>query len=400
MISERGLALKPSPTLAMANRARELAAAGKPVISLTVGEPDWPTLPVAQQAGIQAIQEGFTKYTPAHGTLELRKALIPWIQEETGQLYKDSEIVVGSGAKFVIAAALQVLVNPGDEVLIPSPFWVSYPVMAELAGGVSKIINCGAEKNFKLTAQALEAAISPKSKILILCSPSNPTGIAYSEKELKELEVVLEKHPRLLVISDDIYNRLMLDGTAIAPHLLKVAPALRDRTLCVNGASKAFSMTGWRIGWAAGPQAVMKVMADYLSQTTSNPCSISQRATLAAIEKGRSQLDQAVTDLKSRYQSGLQALASVPGLKVATPDGAFYFWVDIAAWVGKTHKGSGKKLTNSKDVAEALLDSAHLATVPGVEFGAEGYLRLSFATSAKTFTEAAARLKSFAQQLG
>lgn len=399
MISQRGLALKPSPTLAMANRARELTAQGKPVISLTVGEPDWPTLAVAQEAGVQAIQAGKTKYTPAHGIPELRKALIPWIQEETGQAYSDAEIVVGTGAKFVIAAALQILVDPGQEVIIPTPYWVSYPVMVELAGGIPKIVECGAKENFKLTASALEKAIGPKTKLLILCSPSNPTGIAYSESELKELAAVLMKHPQVMVISDDIYNRLMLNGKPLAPHLLKVEPTLKDRTLCVNGASKAFSMTGWRIGWAAGPLKVTKVMADYLSQTTSNPVSISQWATLAAIAQGKTELNEKVVELGRRFELGLGALAKVPGLKVIKPDGAFYFWVDVSSWFGKTHKETGRKLAGSKDVAELLLDHSFLATVPGVEFGAEGFLRLSFATTEKNFAEACSRMTTLASSL-
>lgn len=399
MISQRGQALKPSPTLAMANRARELQAKGNPVISLTVGEPDWPTLQVAQEGGIAAIRAGKTKYTPAHGTPELRKALIPWIQEETGQTYSENEIVVGSGAKFVIAAALQMLIDPGQEVIIPTPYWVSYPVMAELAGGVPKIVECGASEKFKLTAAALEKAITSKTKMLILCGPSNPTGIAYSKEELKSLSNVLLKHPQVLVISDDIYNRLMLDGSGLAPHLLQVEPTLRNRTLCVNGASKAFSMTGWRIGWAAGPVNIMKVMADYLSQTTSNPCSISQAATLAAIEQGRPELKEKVQELARRCEIGLGALSKVPGLKVTKPDGAFYFWVDVTNWFGKTHSPTGRKLQNSKEVAELLLDHSFLATVPGVEFGSEGFLRLSFATSEKNFAEACQRLKDLGSSL-
>lgn len=398
MISNRAKLLKPSPTLAMANRARELQASGKDVISLTVGEPDWPTLPSAAKAGIQAIESGFTKYTAASGAPELRKALRPWIQEETGIDYPEAQIAVGSGAKFVIAAALQMLVDPGDEVLIPSPYWVSYPVMAELAGGVPRTIECGEADGFKLTPERLRNSVTPKSKVLILCSPSNPTGIAYSEAELKALAAVLKEFPSLVIISDDIYNRLMLDGTTIAPHLLKVAPELQDRTLVVNGASKAFSMTGWRIGWVAGPLAVLKPLADFFSQTTSNPTSISQKAALAAILNGRGEIASSVVELRKRYESGAKALAGVPGLKVVPAQGAFYFWVDVRGWFGKT-TATGKTLKGSKDVAEALLDESLLATVPGAEFGTEGFLRLSFAIEEKRMTEAASRMKAFAVSL-
>jgi aspartate aminotransferase len=398
MISNRAQLLKPSPTLAMANRARELQASGKDVISLTVGEPDWPTLPSASKAGIQAIEAGYTKYTAASGSPELRKALRPWILEETGIDYSEAEIAVGSGAKFVIAAILQMTVDPGDEVLIPSPYWVSYPVMAELAGGVARIIECGEADNFKLTPELLRRAVTPKSKVLILCAPSNPTGISYSESELKALAKVLKEFPNLLVISDDIYNRLMLDGTLIAPHLLKVAPELRDRTLVVNGASKAFSMTGWRIGWVAGPLNILKPLADYFSQTTSNPASISQKATLAALLHGKGEIAAAVVELRKRHVSGQRALETVPGLKIVPSQGAFYFWVDVRAWFGKTD-ANGQRLGGSKDIAEALLDQALLATIPGAEFGAEGYLRLSFAIAEPRMTEAASRMKKFAESL-
>lgn len=400
MISQRARLLKPSPTLAMANRAREMAAKGVDVISLTVGEPDWPTLPVAAQAGIKAIQDGKTKYTAAHGIPELRKALRPWIQEETGIEYSDAEIVVGSGGKFVIAALLQMACDPGDEVLIPSPYWVSYPVMAELAGAIPKIVTCGPETHFRLTASALEKAITAKTKCLVLCSPSNPTGLAYSAAELKELAAVLRKHPQVLIISDDIYNRLMFGGQDLAPHILKVDPSLRDRTVVVNGASKAFAMTGWRIAWAAGPATLMKPTADYFSQTTSNPCSISQYATLAAIEKGRPELQKCVEQLRERMKINLPILRKVPQVEVLEPNGAFYFWVNISNWLGKKHGPSDKLVQNSKDVADLLLDHAHVATVPGLEFGCDGFLRLSFAISAERFQQAAERMAKFALTLG
>ncbi|PWU20147.1 MAG: pyridoxal phosphate-dependent aminotransferase [Bdellovibrio sp.] len=399
VLSNRARSLKPSPTLAMANRARELAAQGLDVISLTVGEPDWPTLPSASQAGIRAIQDGQTKYTAAHGIPELRKALRPWIFEETGVEYSESEIVVGSGAKFVIAALLQMVVDPGDEVLIPSPYWVSYPVMAELAGGIPRVIECTEATNFLLTPQDLEAAITPRTKALILCSPSNPTGLAYSHEQLQGLARIVKKYPQLIVISDDIYNRLTFSGNPIAPHILKADPSLKDRVVVVNGASKAFSMTGWRLGWAAGPAGLMKFVADYFSQTTSNPCSISQYAALGALQKGKAELDKSLELLRERCKKGLAALKDVPQLKVANPHGAFYFWVDVKAWIGKTHEPSGRKISGSKDVAELLLDSCHLATVPGNEFGTEGYLRLSFAIQDERFAEAVGRLKKFATSL-
>ena len=283
MISERGKALKPSPTMAMANRARELQQKGVEVISLTIGEPDWGTYPAIQEAGINAIKQGKTKYTPAHGIPELRQALLAQMNQQLKSNYELPEIVVGNGAKFVIYSALQMLVNPGEEVLIPSPYWVSYPTMVELASGVPKIIECTEKTNFKLTSEQLEKAITPKTKLLILCSPSNPTGIQYSKEELAALAKVIEQK-KLFVISDDIYNRLVFDGSEISPHLLHVAPQLRDQILSVNGASKTYSMTGWRVGWAVGPKKLMTLMADFFSQTTSNLSTISQWATIEGIK--------------------------------------------------------------------------------------------------------------------
>lgn len=392
-LSERALSLKPSPTLAMAAKARELQAQGHDVVSLTVGEPDWATFPAACEAGIQAIQQNFTKYTAVAGIPELRTAIAEEVSRQTKLNYKAAQVCVGAGAKFVIFTALQMLCNPGDEVLVPSPYWVSYPVMAELAGGVPKIIDCGEKEHFKLTPALLRKSITPKSKVLILCSPSNPTGLVYSAAELKALAQVIKEHPSLFVISDDIYNRLVFDGEAVAPHLLHVDPSLQDQILVVNGASKAYSMTGWRIGWGLGPEKLIQVMADYMSQSTSNVSSITQKATLAALQKCEPDLRKANQDLIARKDWFLARMKEVPGFQVVTPEGAFYFWTKVSDFFGK----SGLK--NSKDVAERLLEKHFVATVPGIEFGTEGYLRLSFATSQAQLEKAIVRFKDFSKSV-
>jgi aspartate aminotransferase len=393
MLSDRALLLKPSPTLALANKARELTAKGLDVVSLTVGEPDWPTFSVANQAAIEAINKGFTKYTAAAGMPELRAEIAKMTSDELGVTYSANQTIVATGAKYAIYALLQMLVNPGEEVLIHSPYWVSYPSMAELAGARVKIVNCGEEENFKLTAPALEKAISANSKVLILCSPSNPTGIAYTRTELAALAAVIKKHPNLFVISDDIYNKLIFtENEVLAPHLLHVAPELREQVIVVSGASKTYSMTGWRVGWALGNEKLMKVTADFLSQSTSNVTSIAQYATLAALKEGDQELKAAVNKLRAKKARMFAKFQSLKKIKTVPPDGAFYFWVDVRGCYTS-------RLKNSKDIADLLLDKYLLAVVPGIEFGSEGYLRISFAASDADLDKAFERLKKFESEL-
>ena len=392
-LSQRAKNLKTSPTLALVAKAKELAAQGNDVLSLTVGEPDWSTFPAAAQAGIEAIQQGITKYTPAQGTIELRKAIARVLEHDIGVSYNPQQVCVSSGAKFAIFAGLQVLCSPGDEVIIPSPYWVSYPTMAELADAKPVIVDCKDVTHFKLTADQLEKAITPKTRVLLLCSPSNPTGQVYHHKELGALAEVLRKHPRVIVISDDMYNRLMFDGSRVAPHLLQVAPDLKDRVLIINGASKTFAMTGWRLGWAAGHPTLIKAMADYQSQAMGSPSSISQHAGLKVIESSEGQIADVVRKLMERRKLFLQALATVPGFKVATPGGAFYLWVDIQAHLGKTYQG--RTISSSRDFCDILLDQYYVATVPGIESGVDGYMRLSFAVTEETMTKAIERMKQF-----
>ncbi len=396
MISARAKSLKPSPTLALAAKAKELAAQGHDVISLSVGEPDWDTLEVAKRAGVKAIQEGFSKYTPSNGIVELRKAIARQTNGDIGTNYGPEEVTVTTGGKFVIFAALQCAIDPGDEVIVPAPYWVSYPVMVDLAGGTPVIAVCDESAHFKLTPEILKKVLTPKTKMLILNSPSNPTGLAYTREELAGLAGVLKDHPQVLILSDDIYNRLVFSGE-LAPHILQVAPELGPRTLVMNGASKTYSMTGWRVGWALGPQAWIKAMTNYQSQSVSQAASMAQMATLAAIESGRPELEKAMVELRARKDRAVELLRAVKGLKISNPDGAFYLWPDIRGVLGRTY--NGKKLVTSSDFSSALLESQNVAVVPGIEFGLDGFVRLSFALKEARMVEAIQRIQAFIETL-
>lgn len=397
MLSKRAQNLKASPTLALVARAKELTAQGHDMISLTVGEPDWRTFEIPSKAGIEAIEKGITKYTPANGTVELRQAIVEKIKKDLGLQYTAKQVTVASGAKYVLFAALQVLCNPGDEVIIATPYWVSYPTMVELADGVPHIVECGIKENFKITPEKLEKAINSKTKAFLFCSPSNPTGLLYSAQELRALAEVLKRHPNVVIITDDIYNNLVFDGSKAAPHILQACPELQDRTIAVNGGSKAYSMTGWRIGWASGPEKIITAMADYQSQSTGSPSSISQHAALAAIKGCDPDIAEVVRKLKVRCEAGMQELNKVPLFKAAKPDGAFYFWVDISACLGK--KFEGTVVASSKDFCNILLEKYYVATVPGIECGSEGFMRLSFAVSEETMKRGIARMADLVSKL-
>ncbi|MBC7753656.1 MAG: pyridoxal phosphate-dependent aminotransferase [Moraxellaceae bacterium] len=392
MLSARAQKLKSSPTLALMAKAKELSAKGHDVISLTLGEPDWPTYPVASAAGIHAIQSGNTKYTAAQGTIEIRKAIANRIKTDLGLDYNPAtDIVVTSGAKFSIFAALQVLCNEGDEVIIPTPYWVSYPMMAELAGAQPKLIFCDESVHFKMSAEMLEKNITAKSKVFLFCSPSNPTGLMYTEDELKKIADVLRRHPQICVVEDDMYNRLMFNDRHVAPHLLQVAPDLKNRTIVINGGSKAYSMTGWRIGWSLGPSNIMKAIGDYASQATGAPSSIAQAAAEQALIHAEPDIKKTNDMLKERLESALKNFATIPEFKMFRPDGAFYLWVDIKKALGK--KSGTTQIKTSADFCKVLLENYFVSTVPGEEFGHEGYLRLSFAIEIDRMNQAIARIK-------
>jgi aspartate aminotransferase len=303
---------------------------------------------------------------------------------------------VSSGAKFVLFAALQAMINPGDEVLLVAPFWASYTTMVELAEGMPKIVVCDESANFKLTPELLRAAITPKTKLLLLNSPSNPTGKVYTREELKKLADVLRDYPHVAVLSDDIYNRLCFNEK-IAPHLLHVAPELKDRVVVLNGASKSYAMTGWRLGWALGPKHVIDAMTSYQSQSVSCATAVSQHAALEAIRNSDQQVAATVDKLKDRRDALIGELEKIDGLKVAIPEGAFYLWINVAAHMGKTY--NGQVLHNCADLAKALLDHEMVAVVPGVEFGLQGYFRLSYALEKEKGREAVARMHKFFSSL-
>ncbi len=396
-LSSRTSKLKASPTLALAARAKELTAQGHNVISLTVGEPDWPTYPAASKAGIEAIEKNITKYTPASGTVDLRKMITLKTKEDLGQDYALNEITVGPGNKFVIFQALQVLCEAGDEVIIQAPYWVSYPTMIELSGATAVVAEANAASNFMLKAKDFEKHITKKTKAFLFCSPSNPTGLHYSEQDLKEFAEVLRKHPQIVIFSDDIYNRLLLDGSRVAPHLLHVAPDLKDRVVSFNGGSKAYSMTGWRIGWATGPKDIIQAMGDYQSQATGAPSSIAQHALLAALKDCESDIAATVKLLVKRKNAFMNELNQIPKVKVYEPTGAFYIWMDVSAYLGK--KFESTVIEHDRQISQILLEKFHVGTVPGMESGMNGYLRLSFATDEKLLQEASRRMKDFFTQL-
>ena len=397
MLSERAKKLKSSPTLELAAKGRKLKSEGHDVISLAVGEPDWDSFEVAKTEAIESIKKGFTKYVPSNGIDELRKAITDGLKTDFGFDYSPDQVSVTAGGKFSIFALLHVLIDKGDEVLIPAPYWVSYPDMTELAEGTSVIVPSTEKTGFKITAKDLESKITEKSKLLILNSPSNPTGSVYSKEELKSLAEVLKKHPKIFVMSDDIYNKLVFSESGLAPQILEVAPELKERVIIINGASKTYSMTGWRIGWAIGPQNIISAMTKYQSQSVSCANSITQRATFKALVEGDKELKVVQKKLIERKNFAIEELKKVKDVSIYNPDGAFYLWINISKCLGKKFKN--QNVSSSRDFCALLLEDQKVITVPGIEFGMDGYIRLSFAIEAKRMTEAFTRMNNFIQNL-
>lgn len=397
MLSERAKNISASPTLSLAAKAKELKAQGKDVISLTVGEPDWNTFPPVVEVGVKSIQAGNTKYVPAAGIPKLKKAVAEDYAKNFSTNYKAENVTVSTGAKFILFSAMQATVNPGDEVIIPSPYWVSYPEMVKLAGGTPVIVTCDKKDNFKLTPELLEKSISDKTKLLLLNSPSNPTGMVYSLEELKAVAEVLKKHPHVGIISDDIYNLLVFNDRGLAPHLLEAAPELEERCICVNGASKAYSMTGWRVGWALGPKDVIAAMSKYQSQSVSCAAGFAQEASLYALENSEAELKESIKLLKQRKNKLIEKLNAIEGIEVEEPEGAFYIWLNINGCLGKSYEGQA--MNKSSDFSSKLLDEKMVASVPGDAFGLDGYLRLSYALAEERGLEACERIKDFCEKL-
>jgi aspartate aminotransferase len=390
--------VQPSPTLAMTARAAELKAQGQDIISLSAGEPDFDTPEHIKQAAIQAMAEGKTKYTAVEGLLPLRKAIQEKLLRDNQLTYGTDQITVGNGAKQVIFNAFVATVEEGDEVIIPAPYWVSYPDMVHLCSGISVIVPCGEESNFKLTAEALEAAITPKTKWLILNSPGNPTGRVYDGSELTALAEVLVRHPHVYVLSDDIYEHLVYDDTAFAT-LAMVAPALQDRILTVNGVSKSHSMTGWRIGYGAGHKPLIKAITMIQSHSTSSACTISQTAAIVALTGPQDFLKSWVATFQERRDMALEIINATPGLSCLKPEGAFYLYISCSKIMGKTTP-QGKKITTDNEFALYLLESVGVASVSGDAFGLSPYIRISYALETSVLKDACHRIQKAVEQLG
>ncbi|MFY9178180.1 MAG: pyridoxal phosphate-dependent aminotransferase [Venatoribacter sp.] len=385
-LSDRVQQIKPSPTLAVSKRAAELKAEGKDIIGLGVGEPDFDTPEHIKQAAIEAINKGFTKYTAVDGTPSLKKAIIAKLERDNGLKYQASQVLVSCGGKQSFFNMSLAFINPGDEVIIPAPYWVSYPDMVVVAGGVPVIVETDDSTRFKMTAAQLEAAITPKTKLVVLNSPSNPTGVAYSSEELTAIAEVLRKHPQVFIASDDMYEYIWWAEFEFA-NILNVAPDLYERTIVLNGVSKAYSMTGWRIGYAAGPEKLIKAMAKVQSQSTSNPTSISQVAAEAALNGGRECVEPMVKVFKTRHDYVVSSLNDIKGISCVPGDGAFYAYPNVKE--AMKIKGCATDI----EFAELLLNEAGVALVPGSAFGTPGYMRFSYATSNDVLTDALNRIK-------
>ncbi|MEO1530751.1 MAG: pyridoxal phosphate-dependent aminotransferase [Pseudomonadota bacterium] len=389
--------VKPSPTIAISTKANEMKAAGEDVISLGAGEPDFDTPDNIKAAAKAAIDAGRTKYTAPDGIPELKKAIVDKFKRENGLDYTVKEVSVGTGGKQVLYNALIATLNPGDEVLIPAPYWVSYPDMVLLGGGVPVVIETGIETAFKMTAEALEAAITPKTKWLIFNSPSNPSGAGYSHAELKALTDVLMRHPHVWVMTDDMYEHIAYEGFDFCTPA-EVEPGLKDRTLTVNGVSKAYSMTGWRIGYAAGPEQLIAAMRKVQSQSTSNPSSISQWAAVEALNGPQDYIVSSRIAFQKRRDLVVSMLNQATGIECPLPEGAFYVYPSIKGLIGKTTPG-GKTIETDEDFVTELLAAEGVAVVHGAAFGTSPNFRASYATDEATLEDACSRIQRFCASL-
>ncbi|BBN58900.1 pyridoxal phosphate-dependent aminotransferase [Hydrogenovibrio marinus] len=389
-LSDRVNRVKPSLTLVITAKAAELRRAGRNIISLGAGEPDFGTPEHIKKAGIEAIEKEHTRYTAVDGIPELKDAIIAKFKRDNELDFEANQILVSSGGKQSFYNLCQGVLNDGDEVIIPAPYWVSYPDMALLAGGEPIIIEAGIEQGFKITAAQLEAAITPKTKMFVLNSPSNPTGAVYSAEELKAIGEVLKKHPNIIIASDDMYEHILLTDMPFT-NILQVSPELTDRTVVLNGVSKAYSMTGWRIGYAGGPVDLIAAMRKVQSQSTSNPCSISQYASVEALDGPQECIQVMLTEFKKRHEFVVERINQIPGFKCIPAAGAFYAFMNVKDAMKM------KGFSSDADFATAILEEVDVAAVPGSGFGSEGYLRISFATSMENLVEALNRIDRFMQ---
>ena len=386
-IANRAASIKPSPTLAVTAKAAELRATGRDIIGLGAGEPDFDTPPHIKDAAIKAIRDGKTKYTAADGLPELKRAIADKFRRENGLAYETDQILVSCGAKHSIFNLMQGLLNPGDEVIIPAPYWVSYPDMARLAGAKPVIIKAGLENRFKITKEQLAGVITDKSRLFMINSPSNPTGVNYSVEELAEIASALVDHPEIIILTDDIYEHILWGQTGFN-NIVNVCPELYDRAVVVNGVSKAYSMTGWRIGYLGGPVSLVKAMKKIQSQSTSNPSSIAQYAAIAALDGDQTYIKESLEIFKQRHDFVYNGLNGIDGVECIASDGTFYSFPNMQAVIDKLDG-----VHNDIELGEYLLEKAEVALVPGSAFGAEGYMRLSYATNMENLEAAIARLR-------
>ena len=388
--------IKPSPTIAVTQKARELKAAGQDVIGLGAGEPDFDTPDNIKKAAIEAINKGDTKYTAVDGTPALKQAIVNKFKRENNLKYSTDEITVGTGGKQVIYNTFMATLNKGDEVVIPAPFWVSYPDMVLLAGGKPKIIKCDEKEGFKLTPKKLQKAITKKTKWLILNSPSNPTGAGYSKNEIENLSKVLIKHKKIHILSDDIYEHIKYDNFSF--FTIAQIPKLKDRTLTMNGVSKSYAMTGWRIGYAAGPKDIIKAIRKIQSQSTSNPSSVSQAAAVEALNGTQNFIQERSDAFKERRDFVVKTLNKIDGINCLNPEGAFYVFPSCKDLLGKKDE-RGNKLKTDTDFVQSLLENSGVAVVQGSAFGLEGFFRISYATSMENLKKALEKISTFCRSL-
>ncbi len=390
-LADRAAGISPSPTLAIDAKAKQMKAAGIDVINFGVGEPDFDTPEHIKAAAVEALQKGMTKYTPASGTLALKEAVVKKFKEDNGLDYETANIVINCGAKHSLYNTFQVLCQAGDEVILPSPYWVSYIEQIKLTGAVPVIVPAKAQNGFKITPEQLEAAITPKTRVFLLNSPSNPTGAVYSKEELQALGEILVKH-QISIISDEIYEKLVYDGNKHI-SIASLSPELKDLTVVINGVSKAYAMTGWRIGYLAAPAPVAKAISSLQSHSTSNPASVSQAASIAALTGDQTPLSKMHQAFTERRQYILDRIAAIPGLECAAPGGAFYVFPGMSSYIGKSYQGT--IINGSDDLAALLLEKANVALVPGIAFGDNTCFRMSYATSKENIKTGLDRLEAF-----
>ncbi len=396
IISNNLKRIKPSPTIAVTQKAKELKASGKDIIGLGAGEPDFDTPDNIKQAAIKAIKDGETKYTAVDGTPTLKNAIIKKFKRENNLDYQIDQITVGTGGKQVIYNAMMATLNEGDEVIIPAPYWVSYPDIVLLAGGTPVILECNEKQGFKINPLELEKSITKKTKWIILNSPSNPTGTCYSEKDIKEIGKILEKHPNVFILSDDIYEHVTYGNFKF--FTIAQINNLKERVLTMNGVSKAYSMTGWRIGYAAGPKDIIKAIAKIQSQSTTNPSSISQAAAVEALNGVQNFIKERATSFQERRDFVVNALNAIEGIECLKPDGAFYVFPSCKGLIGKKDS-KGKEIKKDTDFVQSLLENNGIAVVQGSAFGLEGFFRISYATSMKNLQKALEKISNFCKSL-